>query len=131
MLEAGKIKELGVLDPVPSKYMKKITASKDGGETVYNITFPDEFLKVFLKTITSEQTALNGDYISFDDLKDFQCIATENKDGYISAIEYKGYTSVTVSGDLMESGQEKKFDLNIDLKMDIQNPGTAVEVVIP
>lgn len=131
MLEAGKIKELGVLDPVPSKYIKDITASKNGGETSYTMTFPDEFLNVFLKTVTSEQTAVNGDYISFDELKDFQCIAKENSDGYISAIEYKGYTSVTVSGDLMESGEEEKFDLTIDLKMDIQNPGTAVEVVIP
>lgn len=129
ILEAGKIKEMGVLDPIPQNYVKSITSSKSGSDTVYTMTFPDEFLKILLNTMVKEQ--MSGDAISFDALKDFECIAKENKDGYLYYIEYKGYTTVTVSGSYTTSGSEQTFDLNIDLKMEIINPGTAVDVVIP
>lgn len=129
MMEAGKIKEMGVLDPIPSKYVKSITSEKSGGDTVYTMTFPDEFLKILLNTMAKEQ--LEGDYLSFDALKDFSCVSKANSDGYIYFIQYKGYTTVTVTGDLMSSGEDESFDLNIDLQMTIQNPGTAVEVEIP
>lgn len=129
MMEAGKIKEMGVLDPIPSKYVKSITSEKSGSDTVYTMTFPDEFLKVLLTTMAKEQ--LEGDYLSFDALKDFSCVSKANSDGYIYFIQYKGYTTVTVTGDLMTSGADESFDLHIDLQMTIQNPGTPVEVEIP
>lgn len=129
MLEAGKIKEMGVLDPIPSRYVKNITAEKSGNDTVYTMTFPEDFLKRLLNTMTKEQ--LEGDYLSFDSLKDFSCISKANSDGYIYFIQYKGYTTVTVTGDLMSSGEDETFDLNIDLQMTIQEPGTPVEVEIP
>lgn len=131
MLEAGKIKEMGVLDPIPSNYIKEITSSESGGETVYTMTFPDEFLSKFLEALTSEQTELSSDKITFDKLKDFSCTAKKNADGYIYFIEYKGSTTATVAGELMASGTKETFDLSIDLQMTIQNPGTAVEVTIP
>ena len=55
MMEAGKIKEMGVLDPIPSRYVKNITAEKSGGDTVYTMTFPEEFLKTLLGTMAKEQ----------------------------------------------------------------------------
>lgn len=131
MLEAGKIKELGVLDPISKNYISDITSSKSGSDTVYTMTFPEQFLATMLNTMVKEQTSGSGDTLSFDKLKDFECIAKENGDGYIHAIEYKGYTTVTVPASYTTSGQEETFDLNIDLNMEIQNPGTAVEVVIP
>lgn len=131
MLEAGKIKEMGVLDPIPQKYISEITSSKSGSDTVYTMTFPDEFLKTLLNAMISEQTEDSGTALSFDALKDFECVAKENSDGYLYAIEYKGYTTVTVPAEYVTSGSDETFDLNIDLNMEIQNPGTAVEVVIP
>ena len=131
MLEAGKIKEMGVLDPIPQNYISSISSSKSGSDTVYTMTFPEQFLKTLLNTMIKEQVQSSGGTLSFDTLKDFECIAKENSDGYLYAIEYKGYTTVTVPGDYTSSGQEETFDLHIDLKMEIQNPGTAVEVVIP
>lgn len=129
MMEAGKIKEMGVLDPIPSKYVKNVTSEKSGNDTVYTMTFPEEFLKTLLNTMAKEQ--LEGDYLSFDALKDFSCVSKANSDGYIYFIQYKGYTTVTVTGDLMSSGKDEAFDLNIDLQMTIQEPGTPVEVNIP
>lgn len=131
MLEAGKIKEMGVLDPIPSKYIKEIKVSTEGSDSVYTMTFPSEFLGVLLDSMTSEQLGESADYLSFDELKDFVCISKANADGYIYFIEYKGYTTVTVSGELMTSGEDETFDLNIDLQMTIQDPGTPVEVEIP
>ena len=129
MMEAGKIKEMGVLDPIPSKYVKSITSEKSGNDTVYTMTFPEEFLKTLLDTMAKEQ--LEGDYLSFDALKDFSCVSKANSDGYIYFIQYKGYTTVTVTGELMTSGEDETFDLNIDLQMTIQDPGTPVEVTFP
>lgn len=131
ILEAGKIKEMGLLDPIPQNYIKNISSSTSGSDTVYTMTFPDEFLKVLLNKMVKEQMQSSGGTLSFDELKDFECIAKENKDGYLYNMEYKGYTTVTVPGSYTTSGSEETFDLHIDIKMDIQNPGTAVEVVIP
>ena len=130
MIEAGKIKELGVLDPIPSRYVKTIEESESGDDTVYTITFPDEFLNSMLKTMINEQNS-DKSPITFDELKDFKCTVKENKDGYVYEIKYSGYTNFTVKGEYMTSGSEETFKLNIDLKMTINNPGTAVEVVIP
>ncbi len=130
MLEAGKIKEMGVLDPIPSRYIKEITSKADGNEVVYTMTFPDEFLEVLLDSMTSEQTTDDGG-ISFSNLKDFTCVAKQNSDGYLYFIEYSGFTTVTVPGAYMEDGQEHSFDLDIDLEMTMVNPGTAVTVEIP
>lgn len=131
ILEAGKIKEMGVLDPIPQNYIKSITSSTSGSDTVYTMTFPEEFLKILLNKMVKEQVQTSGGTLSFDELKDFKCIAKENKDGYLYVIEYTGYTTVTVPGEYTSSGSQETFDLHIDLKMEIQNPGTAVEVVIP
>ena len=131
MLEAGKIKEMGVLDPIPKNYVKNITSEKSGSDTVYTMTFPEQFLKTLLNAMIKEQVQTSGETISFDSLKDFECIAKENSKGYLYAIEYKGYTTVTVPGGYTTSGSAESFDLYIDLEMEIQNPGTAVEVVIP
>lgn len=131
ILEAGKIKEMGVMDPIPKNYISKITSSQSGSDTVYTMTFPEEFLKTLLNKMVKEQMQSSGDALSFDTLKDFECIAKENSKGYLYSIEYKGYTTVTVPGDYTNSGSEETFDLHIDLVMEIQNPGTAVDVVIP
>lgn len=131
ILEAGKIKEMGVMDPISKNYISKITSSQSGSDTVYTMTFPEEFLKVLLNKMVKEQMQSSGGTLSFDSLKDFECIAKENSSGYLYSIEYKGYTTVTVPGDYTNSGEAETFDLHIDLVMEIQNPGTAVEVVIP
>lgn len=131
ILEAGKIKEMGVMDPISKNYISKITSSESGSDTVYTMTFPEEFLKVLLNKMVKEQMQSSGGTLSFDSLKDFECIAKENGSGYLYSIEYKGYTTVTVPGDYTNSGEAETFDLHIDLVMEIQNPGTAVEVVIP
>lgn len=131
ILEAGKIREMGVLDPISSKYIKTISSAKEGSDVVYTMTFPNEFLTTLLNVIIDEQLGSSGSSVEFSNLKDFQCISKENSKGYLYFIEYKGYTTVTVPADLMDSGAEDSFDLYIDLKMDIQNPGTAVDVVIP
>lgn len=131
MLEAGKIKEMGVLDPIPQNYVKEISSSTSGSDTVYTMTFPEEFLTTLLNKMIKEQTQTSGDTLSFDGLKDFECIATANSDGYLYMIEYRGYTTVTVPASYTGSGSEETFDLHIDLQMEIVDPGTAVEVVIP
>ncbi len=130
MLEAGKIKEMGVLDPIPSMYIDEITKSEENGNVVYTMTFPDEFSDRLLDTMIEEQVG-DSDGITFGKLKDFKCISKENSDGYINYIEYRGFVPVTVPAKYMDSGKEKVFDLEIVLKANIINPGTAVKVVIP
>ncbi len=130
-LEAGKIKEMGVLDPIPSKYIKEITVTEQSGKKIYTMIFPDEFLQILLNAMIAEQVGDNSNGVQFSNLKDFTCVSKENTDGYLNYIQYKGYTTVTVPADYMADGKEKSFDLSIDLEMDIVNPGTAVDVIIP
>ena len=131
MLEAGKIKQLGVLDPIDSRYIRDMEVEEDESGTYYTMTFPDEFLQALLDILTQEQQDAAETAIVFSDLQDFTCISRENSDGYLDQIEYSGFTTVTVPAELTEDGEELSFDLDIDLTIDIQDPGTAVEVEIP
>ncbi len=131
MLEAGKIKQLGVLDPIDSRYIKDMEVEKEDDGTYYTMTFPKEFTQIILDIITSEQKDAAGTAIVFSDLQDFSVVSRENSDGYLDQIEYSGYTTVTVPADLTEDGEEMSFDLDIDLTIDIQDPGTEVKVEIP
>ncbi len=130
MLEAGKIKEMGILDPIPSKYIRSIEKTVDGSDTVYTMTFPDEFLQRLLDAMIDEQVSSDGG-LTFSNLKDFTCITKANSDGFMNYIEYKGYTTVTVPAKYMTSGEDEVFDLHIELSVNIINPGVAAEVVIP
>lgn len=130
MLEIGKIKELGILDPIPNKYIRSIKSTEYNGGNKYEMTFPDEFLEKLLNTIVAEQSS-GSSPLSFSSFKDFSYLVTENADGFMDGMEYKGYTTVTVPGKLMTDGNEKNFDLYIDLIVNIVDPGSDVTFTLP
>lgn len=126
-LEAGKIKELGLLSPVESAAVKDIS-EKDG---VYTITFSDSLVKKYLNTMIANETQSSGsDKLTIDELTDFKCKATVKKD-VVTNVEYSGTIAVKVPASLMESGTEADYDLDFTIKIKFVNPGDAVSISIP
>lgn len=126
-LEAGKIKELGLLSPIEKAAISSI---KKEGDT-YHLTFSDALVKKYLNTLVQNETGKDADEtIQIDELKDFTYTATE-KDGVLTGVTYNGVLTVKVPGSLMSDGADKTYDLDMDINITFVNPGSKVTVELP
>lgn len=126
-MEAGKIRQLGLLSPIEKAAVSKIEKSGD----TYKLTFSDALVKKYLNILVQNETGKSADEtIQINELKDFTYEATE-KNGMISEIEYKGVLKVDIPGSLLTSGEDTTYDLDLDIKTKFVNPGEAVSVELP
>lgn len=126
-LEAGKIKELGLLSPVEKAAVK---STKKDGDT-YTLEFSEALVKKYLNTLVQNETGKSADEtIQIDELNDFVYKATE-KNGILTNVEYTGVLKVNVPGSLMDDGNDKTYDLDLDIKIKFKNPGESVTVELP
>ncbi len=126
-LEAGKIKELGLLSPIEKNAVSGI--SEDGG--VYTLTFSESLVKRYLNIIiANESNSTDGDTLQIDELNDFSYKATVS-DGIVTGTEYSGVLAVNVPGSLMADGNDADYDMDLNIKITFVDPGSAVEVTLP
>lgn len=125
-LEAGKIKELGLLSPIEKAAISSI---KKEGDT-YVLTFSDALVKKYLNTLVQNETGKDADEtIQIDELNDFTYKATE-KDGMLTGVQYTGVLKVNVPGSLLD-GEDKTYDLDMDINITFVNPGEKVSIELP
>ena len=125
-LEAGKIKELGLLSPIE----KAVSSIKKEGDT-YNLTFSDALVKKYLNTLVQNETGKDAaETIQIDELNDFTYTATE-KDGVLTGVTYKGTLVVNVPGSLLSSGEDATYDLDMNIDIEFVNPGDSVSIELP
>lgn len=126
-LEAGKIKEMGLLSPIQKSSIKNIS-EKDG---VYTLEFSDSIVQTYLNTlIASETKQTDGDSLRIDEMKDFTYTATV-KNNVVTEVTYGGNIIVNVPASLTTSGANQSYDMNFNIKVTYNNPGTAVTVTVP
>lgn len=126
-LEAGKIKELGLLSPIDNAAVTKVS-EKDG---VYTLEFSDNLVKKYLNLMIENETqSSDGATLQIDEMKDFTYKATVKKD-VVTGVEYSGTIVVNVPGSLMASGSDASYDMDFTIKVTFVNPGDAVSVTIP
>lgn len=126
-MEAGKIKELGLLSPIEKAAVSSI---KKEGDT-YKLTFSDALVKKYLNTLVQNETGKSADEtIQIDELNDFTYTATE-KDGVLTGVTYSGVLKVNVPGSLMDDGNDKTYDLDMNIDIEFVNPGDSVTVELP
>lgn len=124
-LEAGSIREMGLLDPIPESAVTKTT--KNGN--VYTLTVADSVVEHFLNTMAKNQTD-DGDTVQVSDLKNFNYTATVEND-IVTGVTYSGSTTVNVPGSHMSDGQDASYTMDFNIKIKFNNPGSAVTVEIP
>lgn len=130
-LEAGKIKELGLLSPIEQAAVSSIKSETSGGKTVYTLGFSESLVKKYLNIMIENQTSKSGsDALQIDELKDFTYTA-EEKDGIITGTNYSGVLKVKVPASLMSSGNAAEYDMTLSIDIDFVNPGEAVSISIP
>ena len=126
-MEAGKIKELGLLSPIEKAAVSSI---KKEGDT-YKLSFSDALVKKYLNTLVQNETGKGADEtIQIDELNDFTYTATE-KNGILTGVTYSGTLKVKVPGSLMDDGNDKDYDLDMDIEIEFVNPGEAVSIELP
>ena len=126
-LEAGKIKELGLLSPIEKAAVSSI---KKEGDT-YVLTFSDALVKKYLNTLVQNETGKDADEtIQIDELRDFTYKATE-KDGMLTGVVYDGILTVNVPGSLLSDGEDKTYDLDMNINITFVNPGQKVSIELP
>lgn len=126
-LEAGKIKELGLLSPIEKAAVTNI--SEAGG--IYTLTFSDNLVKKYLNIMIKNETqSSGGETLTIDELNNFTYKATV-KDGMVTGTEYSGTIEVEVPGSLMASGDAESYDLDFVIKITFVNPGDTVSITLP
>ena len=130
MLEAGKIKEMGLLDPIPQEVIKKIDVTEDGNGKQYKLEMPDSFVEKLFNVMIEEQVSNEAYALSFSNLKDFSCVMHVNKSGVLDGMSYAGTTDVTVPAALTKAGEET-IHMDLALTVSIKDAGSKVEVPAP
>lgn len=126
-LEAGKIKEMGLLSPIEKAAVTSVS-EKDG---VYTLSFSDNLVKKYLNImIANEMQSTGGDTLEIDELKNFTYKATVS-DGIVTGVEYSGTIEVNVPASLMASGQAASYDMDFTIKITFVDPGSAVSITLP
>lgn len=130
MIEAGKIKEMGILDPINQNAIKKITVTDDGSGKSYSLEVSDSLAEKLFNTMIKEQVSDQEYALQFSNLENFQCIMHVNKSGILDGMKYSGDTDVTIPAALTGEA-EKKLGMKIAFQVDILSAGSAVEVPVP
>ena len=124
-LDAGKVKELGLLEPIAKAAVSKTTAEGD----VYTLEVADSIAEKFVNTLATQQAG-NADAVQVEDLKNFTYTATV-KDGVVTGCQYSGDATVKVPGSLMTDGKDAEYTLNMKINIDFVNPGEVVKIDVP
>ncbi len=126
-MEAGKIKELGLLSPIENAAVSDIT--EENG--VYTLSFSDSLVKKYLNIMIENETrSSDGNTLSIDELNGFTYQASV-KDGIVTGTQYSGTIKVDVPASLMASGEAESYDLDFTIKVTFTDPGSAVEIELP
>ena len=125
-LEAGKIKELGILEPIDSAAISK--TEKDGN--VYTLTVSDKLTTHYLNTLSSTVMSNEEESVEVKDLKDFSYKATVEND-YVKALNIDGSMTVVVPASISSTGKEESYDLSVSIEASFNNPGQKVSITLP
>jgi hypothetical protein len=126
-MEAGKIKELGLLSPIDKATITEIKESNG----VYTLSFSENLIKNYLNILVANETqSSSGDTLQIDELNNFVYTATVS-DGIVTGTTYSGTIVVNVPANLMESGEAASYDLDFVIDITFQNPGDSVTITLP
>lgn len=126
-LEAGKIKELGLLSPIEKNAVTNISFA----DNTYTLTFSESLVKTYLNVlIANESNGSGSNTLQINELKDLTYKATVSGDT-ITGVQYTGVLAVHVPGSLMADGNDADYNMDMDIKITFVNPGSAVTIELP
>lgn len=123
-LDAGKIKEMGLLNSVPKLAVSSVTENNG----VYSLEIADSLAETFINNMATEQAG--NDTVQVEDMKDFKYTATI-KDGIVVGTTYSGSVTVKVPASLTQDGKDAEYPLDFNIKIDFNNPGETVSISLP
>jgi hypothetical protein len=134
MIEAGKIKELQILEKTGENLVTKVNTEKTATGKRYEITVSDQIATKVFQTMVNEQVDKNaGPEVSKPKftLNSFNYYVNENSDGYLSGINYLAELDMVLPASLTQEPSDRTVKLSIDLKISFVNPGKPVSFTLP
>lgn len=125
-LEAGKIKELGLLSPIEKNAVTNISFA----DNTYTLTFSESLVKTYLNVLIANESNGSGTTLQINELKNLTYKATVSND-VITGVQYTGVLAVHVPGSLMADGSDADYNMDMDIKITFVNPGSAVSIDLP
>ncbi|MGN1136550.1 MAG: hypothetical protein ACI4SF_10060 [Oscillospiraceae bacterium] len=130
-LEAGKIKELGLLSPIEQGAIKSIKAEGSSDSQTFTLEFSENLVKKYLNIMIENETGKsNGETLSIDEMTDFSYVA-QTQNGVVTGTVYSGVIKVTVPASLMSTGEQTTYDMDFCIDIDFVDPGSKVSVSLP
>lgn len=130
-LEAGKIKEMGLLSPVEKGAIKSISSEGSSDNQTFTLEFSESLVKKYLNIMIENQTKKSGsNALTIDEIRGFSHKA-QAKDGIITSTVYSGVIKVTVPASLMTTGEQTSYDMDFTIDITFVDPGNAVSVSLP
>lgn len=105
-------------------YMKEITAEKDGDNTILTFTADPSKMDSYVKDTMSGMGNVMGD---MEDSK----ITIHSADGSITVNKQGYYTNMKMNIDMEVTAQDQTMGMVMKMDANINQPGQAVEVVLP
>lgn len=129
LLDASKIKDLHIVEKLDSKVIEKMEKKTEGSATVYDITLATQLVNdVFAQVINAEMEGAEKPACT---LKSFKYKAAENASNAIGTITYDIDMDVVFPPSLTKENAEITKSVQIQLTMNMIDPGTAVEFTLP
>ncbi|MCL2487241.1 MAG: hypothetical protein FWE80_00990 [Oscillospiraceae bacterium] len=123
LLDAGKIKELNTLDPIPEKYVDKIEKKEISDGTQYTVTLLPQIVDDMIATVLTEK--LSDPKLNPAVTVNSITYSATVKNGYVSVITLKVDMDVTAPEETAAKAAEVIFTLNP------VNPGQTVSFSLP
>lgn len=125
-LEAGKIQELGLLDPIAKAAVTETTCEGN----VYTLKVNNQITEKYLNTLSQSVMADEDETVEVKDLKDFVYTATVEND-FVTGFTCSGSMTVIVPASISSSGEETSYDLTLNISATFNNPGEKVTISLP
>ncbi len=124
-LEAGKIQEMGLLNPLEKNYVSKTQVDGDK----YSLTVSDRVLSR-VSDVLASSIDTGDDGVTVDNLSNF-VYEVEIKDDLINSLTIGGTMDVTVPASISSTGEEVTYPLDLAITASFNDPGSQVTVEIP
>ena len=124
-LDAGKIKDMGLLTPLSKLVVSETTVNGN----VYSLDVNESIVSTYLDSLKSSIMA-DPDKLEIEKLDNFAYETTIEGD-YVTNVKYAGDLVVNIDSSISPTGEDVTYTLKLEILVKFNNPGGEVDITLP